>query len=97
MLGVPPTSAQSTALSIYQVLAEVLQEPRHFTKLVASLPLHKILIIILSSNPFPQTVSTTLTIIKAGIDNGESEQFEKAFIAEVRPLYDKSSAGMLIG
>ncbi|GHJ86512.1 hypothetical protein NliqN6_2914 [Naganishia liquefaciens] len=82
MLGVPPTVAQSTALMIYQILAEVLQEPRHFTKLVASLPLHKILIIILSSNPFPQTVSTTLNIVKAGINNGTSESFEKAFIAE---------------
>jgi hypothetical protein len=84
MLGVPPTSAQATALSIYQILAAVLQEPRHITKLATSLPLHKILVIILSSNPFPQTVSTTFTIVKAGIDNGASEQFEKSFIAEVR-------------
>lgn len=53
------------------------------SKLVASLPLHRILLAILASNPLPQTVSVSFSIITAAIQNTGPDVFEKSFTAEV--------------
>jgi hypothetical protein len=83
ILKAAPTAAQETTLSVYQILADILDQPVYLTKLVASLPLHKIILAILSSNPLPQTVAVSFTIVKAAIQNTAPDLFEKNFTADV--------------
>ncbi|KAJ9116880.1 hypothetical protein QFC22_004537 [Naganishia vaughanmartiniae] len=80
--GAHPSSTQATALSIYRILAQILEDPPHLMKLVAALPLHRVLIVILSSNPFTETVSTSFAIYRSAIAHSPDEQFEKKFSAE---------------
>lgn len=42
---------------------------------------------VLSSNPFPQTVSVSFAIIKAAIESVAHEQFEKKFVADVSSVF----------
>jgi hypothetical protein len=81
--GVQPSLSQATGLSIYRILAQILDDPLHMTKLVAALPLHRILIVILSSNPLTEAVSTTFAIYRSAITHSPDDQFEKKFSAEV--------------
>jgi hypothetical protein len=83
ILGAAPTSAQAAALSIYRILADILDQPVYMTKLVASLPLHRIILAIMSSNPLPQTVALSFSIVKAAIQNTAPDLFEKSFTSEV--------------
>ncbi|KAJ9113849.1 hypothetical protein QFC19_000042 [Naganishia cerealis] len=80
--GIQPSIAQATAISVYQVLAQILESSMNLTKLVTALPLHRVLIVILSSNPFAETISISLAIFKSAITHSPHEQFEKRFSAE---------------
>lgn len=84
--GVQPTLTQTTALSIYRILAQILDDPPHLTKLVTALPLHRVMIVILSSNPYPETVATTFAIYSSAIAHSPDDQFEKKFSAEVSSI-----------
>jgi hypothetical protein len=78
-----PPPAQAVPASVLAFVPEILQSPTHLGKLMTTLPLHRVLIIFLSSNPAIFVALPALEIVVLCLDSPNEDVFQRKFESEV--------------
>lgn len=78
-----PPPAQELAATLLGQLPEILQAPTHLAKLMTTLPLHRVLIILLSNNPAIYVAIPCLEIVNLCLDSPNEDVFQRKFESEV--------------
>ncbi|WOO83333.1 Beige 1 [Vanrija pseudolonga] len=77
-----PTAAQLPAALILQMMAELLTAPKRLTKLNKAVSLHRLIVVLLQSNPAPFVAIPCLDILKLCLSTPGLESFQRSFETE---------------
>jgi hypothetical protein len=75
----PPLQAQVPAAALLAAVAEILLEHSYMNKLQEALPLHRVLVIFLTSNPAGYVVDPCLRIMLESLNSNNGKSFATSF------------------